>query len=952
MAELFSRLRQRKVLAPLLIVGFFLAFFVPLLARGWWVVGDTLLYNYPLREAAWQMLRRGEAPTWTPLVLSGYPLLAMVQLSLGYPLTWFYAILPGHIAETIYVLSPYLLSPLFLYVYLRQLELSRLAALLGGLSFGYGGFMVSPLAHSGIVPHSVMWLPLFLCMLERARTAHWWRPLCGAALFYLLAVLGGSGQGFLYSGIIAVGYAVWLAFEPNRDRTRSRWQPLAVAISAIALAAGFSAWQIWATWEAQQRSQRITLTYEFFSGGAFTLRDLWRGFWLPCYGRQVETVPTVALLAGLFALCAAAVIVKSPRRYWPHYWRSWFWLGVTVLGFLLMQGDGTPLYRVLFQIPLVNKFRIPWRHTFEFTLGLSVLAAFGWDHARDFLRKHASATHDQRAQWIGAALCAASCVIALWSWRVAKQIPFQAVGTGLTASHWLGWKAAFVLSSLLAIVWAWRRMHGVAQVVVLSAIVLSATFWESSIYFSHILYQNSYTAADFARESPTARFLQQAKPESYRVFTSGNPAPDVTIPANAALPNLSVRYGVASAAGYEPLMPDRYRRAFGQGFDFATPDFARLVDRQLLQPNCQVLDLLNVRYMAVYDLAASLPPRRKETAWFSRNENYLIVSPGQTVELSGSTMAADQLSFIASLGTSEDLEQGTPVAQVSLHAADGTVKELSLKAGVDVSEWAWDRPDVKPNIRHQRAPIFESTPVSAEPPYLAHRYWSAHQLSQPTAVRGVTIKNLTARASLTLFTVSLVNTAKPTAVMLRPSLPPHWRLVHEDAQAQVYENEKVLPRVWLAPQAEAVNATQARERIRGESDKPLEPRRTALLEIAATALPSALTTGAALSSNAQVNLTDYAATHLTIETSADQPTVLVVSERFDPSWPGWSATLDGEPVKIYATNYLLRGLIVPAGKHRIEMRYIANGARWGALISLLTLVIWLAVGWRVRRRQT
>ena len=776
MAEPFTRLFQRKAVAPLLIVAFFLAYFVPLFwGRGWWIVGDTLVYNYPLREAAWQMLRRGEAPTWTPLLLSGYPLLAMVQVSLGYPLTWFYAVLPGYVAETIYVMSAYLLSPLFLYFYLRQIGRSRLAALLGGLSFGYGGFMAGPLSHSGIVPHSVLWLPLFLCMLERARTEHFWRPLCGATLFYLLAVLTGSGQGFLYSGIIALGYGAWLALEPESVRIRSRWQPLAMAAGAIALAAGLSAWQTLETWQAQLRSQRATLTYEYFSGGAFTLRDLWRGFLLPCYERHGEVAPTVALLTGWFALWAVAVIVKAPRRHW----RIWFWLGLTVLGFLLMQGDGTPLYRALFQIPLVNKFRIPSRHAFEWTLGLSVLAAFGWDQARDWLRQRQPATASTKSsQVIGVALCLVSCLIAVWASRVAEKIPFQAVGMGLPESYWLGWKAAFALSSLLTVAWAWRRMQGNWRFAVLAVVVLSATFWESSIYFSHIVFQSSYSSADFNRDAPAARFMQQARPDSFRVYTSGMPGLGVATPANSALPNLSARYGLANAAGYEPLMPDRYRRAFGLGFDFATPDFAQLSDPQLGQPDCQVLDLLNVRYLGLYDLSPTLPPRRQGNGLFAYNENNLSLSPGQTIRLGGSSLVADQISFIGSMGASADLEQGTPVALVSLLFADGAVKELQLKAGIDLSEWSCDRPDVKPTIRHQCAAIFDSTPVNAEPPYLAHRFWAMQALAPATMVREATIKNLTARASLTFSSVSLVAigvaTAQPKAVMLKPSLPAQW----------------------------------------------------------------------------------------------------------------------------------------------------------------------------------
>ncbi|MEK6373564.1 MAG: hypothetical protein AABO58_12800 [Acidobacteriota bacterium] len=57
----------------------------------------------------------------------------------------------------------------------------------------------------------------------------------------------------------------------------------------------------------------------------------------------------------------------------------------------------------------------------------------------------------------------------------------------------------------------------------------------------------------------------------------------------------------------------------------------------------------------------------------------------------------------------------------------------------------------------------------------------------------------------------------------------------------------------------------------------------------------------------------------------------------------WSATLDGRPVPIIATNGVYQGVIVPAGDHVIEMRY-RNPMVWvGAAITLLALGALLVV---------
>src|SRR5688572_12009604 len=100
---------------------FFALFFARVLLGGRFIItGDAFDYTYPLRTVAWEMIRAGELPIWTPHILSGFPLLA-TQLALGYPLTWGYLFLPPHWAEQIYVLAPYLLTPAFTYAYARQI---------------------------------------------------------------------------------------------------------------------------------------------------------------------------------------------------------------------------------------------------------------------------------------------------------------------------------------------------------------------------------------------------------------------------------------------------------------------------------------------------------------------------------------------------------------------------------------------------------------------------------------------------------------------------------------------------------------------------------------------------------------------------------------------------------------------------------------------------------------
>ncbi len=173
-----------------------------------------------------------------------------------------------------------------------------------------------------------------------------------------------------------------------------------------------------------------------------------------------------------------------------------------------------------------------------------------------------------------------------------------------------------------------------------------------------------------------------------------------------------------------------------------------------------------------------------------------------------------------------------------------------------------------------------------------------------------------------------------------------WEIVHAEDYLVILSNRKALPRVWLVDRAESVNGVEALRRIRGESQIPFDPRRTALLEVPRSELP--LLPGVGLSPDSGARVVKYEPARLIIETTANQPSVLVVSEMW---YPGWVATLDGIPTPIHATNFLLRGVVLPPGVHRIEMRYTAPAARVGAMISIFTLLLVIALAIVDIRRQ-
>ena len=97
-----------------------------------------------------------------------------------------------------------------------------------------------------------------------------------------------------------------------------------------------------------------------------------------------------------------------------------------------------------------------------------------------------------------------------------------------------------------------------------------------------------------------------------------------------------------------------------------------------------------------------------------------------------------------------------------------------------------------------------------------------------------------------------------------------------------------------------------------------------------------------------VALTAWSPNQLTLASTTATPRFLVLSEMYSP---GWTAAVDGVPTPIYRTNYLFRGVVVPAGQHTVTFDYRPRSVLVGAAVSGVALIIALAMLVAGRRRR-
>ena len=68
----------------------------------------------------------------------------------------------------------------------------------------------------------------------------------------------------------------------------------------------------------------------------------------------------------------------------------------------------------------------------------------------------------------------------------------------------------------------------------------------------------------------------------------------------------------------------------------------------------------------------------------------------------------------------------------------------------------------------------------------------------------------------------------------------------------------------------------------------------------------------------RVDVISYASSAVVLRTQSRVTSLLVASE----SWyPGWEARIDGRPAPLYPTDVAFRGIVIPPGEHRVEMKF-------------------------------
>lgn len=153
---------------------------------------------------------------------------------------------------------------------------------------------------------------------------------------------------------------------------------------------------------------------------------------------------------------------------------------------------------------------------------------------------------------------------------------------------------------------------------------------------------------------------------------------------------------------------------------------------------------------------------------------------------------------------------------------------------------------------------------------------------------------------------------------------------------------------WLVDKVAYVdNANQEIERV-GKLDLRHEA-------VADKKFQSVLGESVAQANTSLVTLREYQPNRLIYDVHSDKGGVVVFSEIY---YPGWTATIDGEPAELGRVNYILRALNVKPGSHEVVLDFHPTSVKVtetvayvGYVALLLIILAGIGMAWRKRKQQ-
>ena len=904
----------------------FLFFFSPVVFTGYLLApNDGLNYSLPNFYSPRTL--------WTNLLFSGYPVAADPQAQTWYPLAFLFSLFPN--SWNAYMISAYVLSACFMFGYVWTVTQSRLAGLIAGIGYSMSGFMIGRLGQVPLV-HAAVWLPLIFWAIEknRERSSKHWTAIGSLAI--ACSFLGGHTQIIFFGLIVAGAYVVYLGWNPLPQRGIS----IRRFVWMVLMGVGLVAVQLLPTMELAEWSARaelsysefvrfslspaeiLTLLFPYLFGGGGTLYDIpYLGS-----GNGIELPGYLGLLTLMLA-CLAMVSSWSNRIVR-------FWLITFVIAFVMALGEHTPLGQLMYHFPGFNKFRAPLRHFLEISLAVSVLAGMGVD----CVQRGAISLNQIKKTILGTLGIFGLSLALIWIFPNLLEHATSEKNMGsLNIVSWGNaalWVPVVVLIlTVSSLVFWWKQPGAVARKFLLLVVLVvdlgSFGWFHNWRYF--------VPPEQWIHPPEVAVQYQKKLNVSHQRMV---PVKGLHSDRNQFPVNLSRLWGIPSSTGYNPLVLSRVNELLSRYETGALFDTWSSVKHR-------ALDILGVRYLFLPSTYLETLEARGEIKWTRENLGVRLGNgcnqayPSSMEFLIPKGFSASHIGVVSRSFCFGDIADGETVLSLRFSGDKNSEHQSALAMGRDTAEWGYDCDGVRDQIRHKQAPVFQSFTINGITGAPCHGYQYMTRIPVPSTHpwKKIQVEWAGKPGIVQLDKITLMNERSGNVLPLRElTASDHWRFKEQIGETAVYENLDAMPRAWLVPEAVLAKPQQILHAIyysRLPDGRPFDPSETALVEG-----PFAFKT-AAFDPSGKVDVVRVKDTEIVLQTQSKSDAFLVASDIY---YPGWKATIDGLSVPVHRTDYVLRGISLPAGSHEVRFEYRPQPFYVGlilTLFSLIALIFWV-----------
>ncbi|MEK6646406.1 MAG: YfhO family protein [Candidatus Firestonebacteria bacterium] len=363
--------------------------------------GDLLIQGYPFKYASVEMLKEGKMPLWLPYINSGVPLLVGGQVDpVIYPPNLIFNLLkvPAHLQTNYNFILHIFLAGFFMYLLMMQIISDRFAAFFSAVAFMFTGHIIT-LINAGHVLNicAMVWTPFLFFCLERGIVKKQ----------YIYFLIGGVGFGFqmltggmqyIYYIMLALSvyfiYRMFLLWKQEKNTKQIAKFTLLFIIFVI-IGCALSAVQFIPFYEYYTQSHRVGTGYEFASSfstppeellsyiipGLFGLKD--QTYW-GRNGWETSRFPVQhSDYIGISTLILAILSILFVKDYKIHIR---FFITLAIASLILACGGFTPLYKLVYYLPLFGSFRNSRRFLILFSFSASLLAGLSLSGLFEFVK--------------------------------------------------------------------------------------------------------------------------------------------------------------------------------------------------------------------------------------------------------------------------------------------------------------------------------------------------------------------------------------------------------------------------------------------------------------------------------------------------------------------------------------------------------------------------------------